>query len=111
VLTSSRIRKYSITRSAASCCSGLNVSDGCGDGDDDGLGEADDADGDGATIVVLPHGEGLFETPDDPPQPESTNITGNATTTAAIRISCRTITHTSIGAPQPPEQEDATDPR
>ena len=92
---------------AASCCSGLNVSDGCGDGDDDGLGDGDDADGDGATIVVLPHDEGLFGAEDPPPpQPESANITGNATTTAAIRISCRTITHTSIGAPQlipPPE--------
>jgi len=48
----------------------------------------------------------------------TTALGGVATTTpataAAIRIPERTITHTSIGAPQlipPPEPEDGTDPR
>jgi len=98
VLISSRRWKYSMIRSAASCCSGLNVSDGCGDALEDGdrLGDGDVVDG--ATIVVFPHGEGLFGAEDpSPPHPDTTTT---ATTAAAIRIPDRTITHTSIGAPQ-----------
>jgi len=106
VLTSSRIRKYSITRSAASCCSGLNVSDGCGDAlEEDGPGNAEVIVGDGATDD-LSKVKGLFGAEDPSlPHPDTMTIT---VTAATIRIPERTITHTSIGAPQlipPPKQE------
>ena len=97
-------------RSAASCCSGLNVSDGCGDVlEGDGPGNADVVTIVGDATDDLSKVKGLFGAEDPPlPHPDTTTTTATA---AAIRIPDRTITHTSIGAPQPPEQEDATDPR
>ena len=97
-------------RSAASCCSGLNVSDGCGDTlEGDGPGNADVVTIVGDATDDLPKVKGLFGAEDpSPPHPDTTTT---ATTAAAIRIPERTITHTSIGAPQPPGQEDGTDPR
>ena len=92
---------------AASCCSGLNVSDGCGDAlEGDGPGNADVVTIVGDATDDLPKVKGLFGAEDpSPPHPDTMTIT---VTAATIRIPERTITHTSIGAPQlipPPKQE------